>query len=736
MPAPSSPRTDIQGLRAVAVAAVLGFHLWPAWVTGGYVGVDVFFVVSGFLITSHLLRRPVRSGRDLLGFWARRVRRLIPAASLVLLTTLVASAVWLPTTTLVQVGREVLASTLYVENWALARTETDYLAADQLHSPVQHYWSLSIEEQFYLVWPLLLAAVAWLGLRSRRRRHEERTTAVLAVALTGAVVVASLGWSVRMTWAEPAAAYFVSTTRFWELALGGLLAAVLALRAARPAPALVAAGAGRAAGAPGAAGAGRAAGAAPVPVPQVGAEPGTLRSFPRLRAAGAWAGLAMIVAAVLTFDGATPFPGYTALLPTVGALLVILADADRLRGGPGAALRWRPVQWLGDTSYSVYLWHWPLVVIAPFALGRDVGPVGMLGILATTLVLAWFSQRHVEDRLRFHPLLTRRLGATFAMLGLCVVVVGGAAVGVWVTASATERDALGEARAAVAQAEPCVGAEVVRDDGCEEPGLLLGPTVAAQDEPVVYDDGCWNDAPFTTRNTCTYGGEASGGAEEPTARIALVGNSHAGHWVPALEDAIATEGWQLDTYLQSVCYPVDAPISFPGEGVSEACRATNRWAVDSIVAGGYDLVIMSARTDQHLAGVPLEDQDAVAEDAYRETLAAFTDAGVPVLVLRDTPAMPENVPDCLAQHSGDPDACGAPPATALEPDPLAAAARADTTGDVSVTSVDHLMCDEICHPVIGGLTAYFDHGHLTATFARTLAPEVTGAVRAAVGGEP
>ncbi|WP_407320326.1 acyltransferase family protein [Isoptericola halotolerans] len=703
MPAPSSPRTDIQGLRAVAVAAVLGFHLWPAWVTGGYVGVDVFFVVSGFLITSHLLRRPVRSGRDLLGFWARRVRRLIPAASLVLLATLVASAVWLPTTTLVQVGREVLASALYVENWALARTETDYLAADKLHSPVQHYWSLSIEEQFYLVWPLLLAAVAWLGLRSRRRHHEERTTAVLAVALTGAVVVASLGWSVWMTRAEPAAAYFVSTTRFWELALGGLLAAVLALRASRPAPALVGAG------------------AAPVPW---------------LRAAAAWAGLAMIVVAVLTFDAATPFPGYTALLPTVGALLVILADADRLRGGPGAALRWRPVQWLGDTSYSVYLWHWPLVVIAPFALGRDLGAVGMLGILAATLLLAWFSQRHVEDRLRFHPLLTRRLGATFAMLGLCVVVVGGAAVGVWVTASAAEREALGDARAAVARAQPCVGAEVVRDDGCEDPGLLLGPTAAAQDKPVVYADDCWNDAPFTTRSTCTYGAEASGGTEEPSARIALLGNSHAGHWVPALEEAIATEGWQLDTYLQSVCYPVDVPISFPAEGVSEACRATNRWAVDSIVAGGYDLVIMSARTDQHLAGVPLEDQDAVAEDAYRETLAAFTDAGVPVLVLRDTPAMPEDVPDCLARHSGDPDACGAPPATALEPDPLAAAARADTSGDVSVTSVDHLMCDQICHPVIGGLTAYFDHGHLTATFARTLAPEVTGAVRAAVGGAP
>ncbi len=712
MPAPSSPRTDIQGLRALAVAAVLGFHLWPASVTGGYVGVDVFFVVSGFLITSHLLRRPIHSGRDLLGFWARRVRRLIPAASLVLLATLVAAAVWLPTTTLVQVGREVLASALYLENWALARSETDYLAADQLHSPVQHYWSLSIEEQFYLVWPLLLAAVAWAGLRARRRhRDPERTTAALAVALTGAVLVASLGWSVWMTRAEPAAAYFVSTTRFWELALGGLLAAVLALRAVH----------------------------APAPEGQMGAEPGTPPAASALRTVAAWAGLAMIAVAVLTFDDTTAFPGYTALLPTVGALLVIAADADRLRGGPGTALRWRPVQWLGDTSYSVYLWHWPLIVIVPFALHRDLGDVDLLAILVATLLLAWFSQRHVEDRLRFHPLLTRRLGATFALLGVCVVVVGGAAVGVWVTASAAEREALTEARTAVAQAAPCVGAEVVRDPSCEDPGLVLPPNAAAQDKPVVYADGCWNNSPFTTRNTCTYGPGSTDGADDPdgpTARIALVGNSHAGHWVPALEEGIADDGWQLDTYLQSVCYTVDAPIELPGDGVTAACRTTNRWAVGSIVAGDYDLAIMSNRTHQPLAGVAEDDQVAAAEDAYRETLATFTDAGIPVLVLRDTPAMPENVPDCLPQHAGDPDACGAPPAQALEPDPLAAAASADTTGLVSVTSVDHLMCDEVCHPVIGGVTAYFDHGHLTAAFARTLAPEVTGAVRAALESPP
>ncbi|WP_402468653.1 acyltransferase family protein [Isoptericola aurantiacus] len=696
MNAAPTPRTDIQGLRAVAVAAVLGFHLWPAAVTGGYVGVDVFFVVSGFLITSHLLRRPISSGRDLLAFWARRIRRLIPAASLVLLVTLVASAVWLPVSTLIQVAREVLASALYVENWVLADSETDYLAADQLHSPVQHYWSLSIEEQFYLLWPLLLAAVAWAGLRARRRAGRgtgtEGTTAALAVGLTGAVALGSLGWSVWLTRAEPAAAYFVSTTRFWELAVGGLLAALLALRTARR--------------------------AAPVPAPV-------------LRVGAAWAGLAMILAAVLLFDAATPFPGYAALLPTTGALLVIAADADRLRAGPGGILGWRPVRWLGDTSYSVYLWHWPLVVIVPFALGRDLGPLAMVGILAATLLLAAGSHRYVEQGLRFHPLLTRRLAATFAVLGLCVAGVGGTAVVVGDRATADQRATIAAARAAVVQAGDCLGAAVVRDPACGDPGLIWPPEAAVADKPAVYADGCWNNAPFTTRNTCTYGGD---GADGPTARIALVGNSHAGHWLPALEDAIRTDDWQLDTYLQSVCYTVDVPIELPGGGVTEACRATNAWAVDSVVEGGYDVVVLSDRTNQPLAGVAEADQEAVAQDAYRETLARFTDAGIAVVVLRDTPAMPRNVPDCLALFAGDPDACGAPPATALEPDPLAAAASADTTGLVSVTSVDDLMCDEVCHPVVGGVTAYFDHGHLSATFARTLAPEVSGAVRDALAG--
>ncbi len=686
-------RTDVQGLRAIAVAAVVAFHLWPDGPTGGYVGVDVFFVISGYLITSHLLRRPVISGRGLLDFWARRIRRLIPAASIVLLVTLVASVVWLPVTVLGAVASDVLAAVLYVENWQLAISETDYLATEQLHSPVQHYWSLSIEEQFYLVWPVLLGAATWVAsLRRRGRPGSEGATAWAVATAVAAVFAVSLAWSVYRTSTDPAAAYFVSTTRVWELALGGVLAAVLAVR-----PALV-----------------------PAAGPMSPAAGG-------LRAGLAWVGLGLIGWAVVRFDAETAFPGAAALIPTAGTALVIAAAADGLRGGPGRALAWRPVQWLGNTSYAVYLWHWPLIVIVPFALGRPLTVPDTLAVLVAMLVLAALSQRFVEDRFRWHPSLTRRLRATFAMLAVCVVAVGGTAAGVAAHVGAVERAADASFRSAVAQAAPCVGAGVVRDPACQDPGMLTPAQVAAEDKPAVYADGCWNNTPFTTRTTCTYGGEATGG---PQARIALVGNSHAGHWLPALEDALQTESWQLTTYLQSVCYPVDRRIALDGAGISENCRATNRWAAESVTGGGYDLVILSARTHQPLADVAPADQEAAAESAYRETLRTFTEAGIPVLVLRDTPAMPSNVPDCIAEHPVDVDACGAPREVALEPDPLAAAARADTTGLVSVASVEDLMCDaERCHPVVGGLIAYFDHGHLTATFARTLAPEVTDAVR-------
>jgi len=666
-------RRDIQGLRAVAVLIVLLFHFWPNGLTGGYVGVDVFFVISGFLISSHLLRSPPVTPRLLAGFWARRVRRLLPAASLVLLATLVASLAWLPSTQIATVARETVASALSVENWALAATATDYLAQESAPSPLQHYWSLSVEEQFYVLWPLLIALLFFVGRRSR----PVVWAGVGLVAVTGA----SLAASVLLTQANPPAAYFVTHTRVWELGLGSLLALAVHL--------------------------------------------GWRLRHPALRAVLGWLGLGMIAWAALAFDSGTPFPGTAALLPTVGAVLVIAAATDTVRWSPRALLGWRPSQRLGDISYSVYLWHWPVVVIAPFALGGPLGLVEKVTLVAAVLVAATLTKIFVEDPARRSRFLVASMPRSFALALTSVLVLCGGSVAVIQQGKATQAAQAQALERRLADGD-CVGAAALRDPACSSitgDDLLSSPVVAKDDREAMHRDGCFTGIPFTKRKTCTYG------SPDGEVRVALLGNSHAGHWAPALQPVVEDRGWRLDTYLAFQCYTQAKPISFTPAEVSDNCVDWNRWALESITRGGYDLVVMSNRTSRQLRDVPKGDRDRVAEEGYSDTLRAITDSGSRVLVIRDNPAAIQQAPDCVASHLEDVAACSNAAATAIEADPLYAAASKDGSGLVSTLDLTDRFCrDDRCYHVIGDLIAYRDHGHLTTAYARTLTPDVEPAV--------
>lgn len=670
-------RADIQGVRALAVGLVVAYHLRPDWVTGGYVGVDVFFVISGFLITSHLVRSPPSSGRDLAVFWSRRIRRLLPASFLVLTASLALVRLVAPALTWEQTARETLAATFYVANWRLAENAVDYLDADAAPTAVQHYWSLSVEEQFYLVWPILIVSAGLLARLLRRHRD-----GVTFVTLLG-VVVASAAYSVHLTATDPGRAYFVTTTRVWELGIGALAALALTRW--------------------------------PEPIPS------------RYRSPLAWVGVAGILLAGFTFSASTPFPGLAAALPVLAtvAIIVSLASAP---GSPDVVWRAPGVQWLGDVSYSVYLWHWPLIVVLGQRRGGELGLLDVAAVLAVTLVLAAITKRHVEDRFRVAPAgqpLWRTYAAGVAGMSfvalLCALQLA--------EVRARERDDRAAVERRLDDESACFGAAaaLAPPGTCpQDPDAPLTPSVAlaADDRSDAYEDECFVGVDYSGRKSCTFG--------DGPVSVALVGNSHAGHWLPALQDIAVEEGWTIDTYLISVCNVTDTRLTMPNDKESRNCARHSAWVSEQLTSKDYDLVIASERQSTRPLDTSWQDTAQVAQDGYASFYGRLVEAGLDVVVIRDPvppPASVGRIPECLA--SASPEECVWP----IEPevpgspdeyrwsDPLAAAVESLDHPRAAVVTVDDLLCpDAMCQSVIGSVITYFDASHVTATFARSAAP--------------
>jgi len=321
-------RPDIEGLRAVSVLLVIAGHAGVPFLAGGFIGVDVFFVISGFLITGLLYRESTNTGRiSLRDFYARRVRRILPMAAVVLVSICLASWLLMPSIDRGPVATDVSGAALFVSNWVFAVQANDYFAMDVASSPVLHFWSLSVEEQFYVFWPLLMIVVALI---SRRRSV---IIAVLAIPVIASLVISIVGSSNSIV------SYYGLQTRLWELGAGGLAAILLAGRAAQ------------------------------VPA--------------RLRPWFGYGGLALIALGAVSFSETTTFPGANALLPVCGALLVITAGSP---DAPSAGiLAWRPMQYIGARSYNLYLWHWPLLVFVALYVADDV-TAAVIGVAATAVI--------------------------------------------------------------------------------------------------------------------------------------------------------------------------------------------------------------------------------------------------------------------------------------------------------------------------------------------------------------
>jgi peptidoglycan/LPS O-acetylase OafA/YrhL len=673
---PSRFIPHVQGLRAIAVLAVVLYHFWPARFPGGYIGVDIFFVISGFLITSHLMRELTATGSVRLGqFWARRARRLLPASLLVLLfCALVAMSPYLtPTSALPNEVREILASTFYVENWFLALNSADYLNHSGDPTTVQHYWSLSLEEQFYVMWPLLMLLAAWVGVKWFRGSRRRAVIAVLAI-----VSVVSFVFCVIFTLTDPAPAYFVTFGRMWQFGVGAMVALVPLLRIRN-----------------------------------------ALGSFVL-----GWGGIAVLVYVVFQFDGQTPFPGYMAALPTLGAAAIIAASNTGRWWYPTRVLAIRPAQFVGDISYSLYLWHWPLIIIAPSVPFWGLTIYHRVALLALCFVLAWLTKRFVEDPARGWKVLTSRPARVtlWSSLGAMIVVAGvtGAAWLVNAPAYNAGVQAIQELRE---DPPPCFGAAAVLDSSCAGTDfgetVLPAPGFAGVDRP--QDEQCFVQLTDARPVSCTFG------SEDPDApRVALIGDSHAYQLLTTFQRIAEEEGWQLVTWFKGACPWNTTPLATPG-AFGEACTQWRESVGAALADADLDAVFTAAIATTPFSSAGYDSVHDAAVAGYVGAWDEVLDRGVPVITVVDNPVWETDPNKCLRTRAlGDCD--GVRSEVLVADDPLRdAAAQRDSVTLLDFTDV---FCGaDTCAPVVGGANVYRDQDHLTVTFADTLAPWYTAAIR-------
>ena len=657
-------RPDIEGLRAVAVGLVIAFHAGISLVSGGYVGVDVFFVISGFLITGLLIDELKRTGSISFGaFYARRARRLLPMAAFVLVAVAVGMEFFTAPVFRPSVRLDALSAAFYYSNWQFALESVNYLTLGAGQNPVLHYWSLSVEEQFYLLWPGLLVLAmrfpAW-------RRRSPSITRRVAVTV-GVVGVASFIYSVSATALNPAVAYFETTTRIWEFAAG----AALALSARR------------------------------------------LDFVPRAVAAIAGViGLVLLGAAAIVNGPTTPFPGFAALLPVAGTLLVIAAGIGAPRLGASAVLSLKPLRFLGRISYSWYLWHWPCLVFARTA--RWAPPDGRIGWLAISIAIAIsFALAVITHALIEVP---ARRAQWIAVSRKRVVVLAGSA-----TAAAVL--ALGIAGGPLVV--PGASFDFIGSASAQAtvPGAAT-PLAAQASTAYGQLHGCHVGYGATRpEDGCAFGDLRS------RRTVVLIGDSHAAQWFPALERLAQRERFRLISWTKSGCpFAPGVHIFLPaiGRDYSE-CNAWQAGVLHELRELPRPALIIVARTSTYLPQVLASDGDQTAPARARRLWGRGVASGIRqlehftprVILLRDTPRAPQNIPACISWDPAESAACDfRRPRDGHSDDAEYAAERAAGTPAALYASTTAVVCPHaVCAAVVDGIIVFRDDNHLTAAFA-------------------
>jgi peptidoglycan/LPS O-acetylase OafA/YrhL len=639
-------RGDIEGLRGVAVLLVVFGHV-TGWPRGGFIGVDVFFVISGYLITGLLVSEGERTGRiSIRGFYARRIRRLLPAGVLVLvLTDLAASLLLLPSR-----AHETFVDSLwafgFLANVHFAHLGTDYFSLTRAPSPVQHYWSLSVEEQFYLVWPAAILLVFGLAKRAARR---------VLVVVAAIVVATSLAWSVVSTAHSPAAAYFSSPARAWELGAGALLV----LLSPRRVPGFV-----------------------------------------------AWLGAAGLVASALVITPKTAVPGYALVLPVASTVAIIAAGGARL------GLATAGIRYVGLISYSLYLWHWPCVVLGSTVPG-GTSALGKAVLVGLSFGLAVLSYHVVEQPFRRHrpqevpgP---RRASAIAPAYAMVLIAALGAT---WVLADSSA------ARRAERHTPPPIGAETVTPPVRDLPSQLvaalqltrwpahLDADLTEAGSPEWLHDKCL-DIGDSNAARCTYG------PPHATRSVALLGDSVAVSWLPALRRAPSLRSSRIHVLTLRQCADLRGLVS-------KGCAGHQDWALEQVRRLRPDLVIMSARYQGK--------QDAIE---WRDGTIRMIDAVKPYtkrVVLLSPPPGTGNLQSCYTRLSKPLD-CAARVSDRWRTYAGAELQAARAAGAVFLDARQWFCVADACPAVVDDLPVLFDGRHLTAVYAAMIAASMSPAFR-------
>jgi peptidoglycan/LPS O-acetylase OafA/YrhL len=652
---PRGFRPDVEGLRAVAVVAVVLYHA-RLGVRGGYVGVDVFFVLSGFLITRQLVAAVEAWGiRAIPTFYAHRIRRLLPAAAAVVVATVVAARLWAPVLQVRDIATDAIFTTFYGLNYRLASLGTDYQHMGLAASPLQHFWSLGVEEQYYLGWPILIVLIGWLGRRYARP--------LLVLLLLGAIALSSY-YSVTVTAHAAPWGYFSLHTRAWELALGALVAVAA----------------------------------------------GRLARLPRGAASLlGWLGLGAIGYAAVAFTDTTAYPGSAAWVPVGGSALVVMAGCgprvgvERILGEP-------LMQCLGRVSYSWYLWHWPMLVLIPYALGHDLTVVERVGVVWLSLAAAVASYFAVENTARRLALPNRGWLGTGVALGVLVAAFPPSTTG--------QGREVRLAPVASAKASTAIERAVARGvhTVAVPRNLVPQPQDAASSVPSAVQNGCHAEFTSISQGACVYGDKTA------TRTVVLFGDSHMEQWLPAFDVSGQRRRWRVVNWTKSAC-PV-AWLTVFNPSLNRDYTECDVWRAKTLarIATLHPRLVVVSQSENVVSSDVSPEKFSTATVHTLDQLRQRTRARV--VYLGDIPLPASDLPGCIAEHLADVRSCTFKLSEAyIDPDRHRQLAPALLAAHIGLVDPVRWFCTATtCPAVVGNVLVYRNPTHMTVPYSTWLAP--------------